>query len=130
MSVRFLLPAVLLLAAPPLLAQTANNDAPASGAAVSTPAVSMPPASDATVSPPAAGDAAVSDASVTAQVKSAIKKAPGLGGLPIHVTTIEGVVRLSGSVPSSVQVDEAEGVVSRVPGVKEVNNQLHSGKGS
>jgi hyperosmotically inducible periplasmic protein len=64
------------------------------------------------------------DQALTAQVKSAIGKTPGLEGLPIHVTTVGGVVRLTGSVPGGVQVDKAQDAASRVHGVKEINNQL------
>jgi Flp pilus assembly secretin CpaC len=64
------------------------------------------------------------DASVTAQVKAAIGRTPGLGKLAIQVSTVDGVVHLKGSVPSSVQSDQAEDVTSRVSGVREVDNQL------
>jgi hypothetical protein len=95
MSARFLLPAALVLAAAPLLAQAADGDA-----------------------------------AVTAKVKSAIDRAPGLSGLPIRVSTVGGVVRLSGDVPGGIQVDEAQDVASRVPGVREINNQLHPARDS
>lgn len=77
--------------------------------------------------PPKAGG---TDAAVTAQVKAAIGRTPGLGGLAIHVTTVGGVVRLSGKVPSGVQSDQAEDVTSRVSGVKEIDNQLLPANGS
>lgn len=126
MSARFLLAAVLLLAAPPLLAQAGNNDAMAANPAASDAAAATPPAAaDVAVPTPV-----VSDAALTAQVKSALRKAPGVGGLAIHVTTVDGVVKLTGSVPTSVQVDQAEDAVSRVPGVKEVDNRLHAGRDS
>lgn len=131
MSIRFLLAVLLLLTAPPLLAQA---DATASNPAASD-AAAAPAAGDAAAAPPAASVAlapspALSDAAITAQVKAALKRAPGVGGLAIHVTTVDGVVKLTGSVPTSVQVDQAEDAVSRVAGVKEVDNRLRAARGS
>jgi hyperosmotically inducible periplasmic protein len=64
------------------------------------------------------------DKAITDQVRATLGKTPGLGGLDIHVRTIGGVVRLTGTVPSGVQVDQAESAASKVPGVKEINNEL------
>lgn len=74
---------------------------------------------------PLLAQAGGSDAAVTAQVKSAIGRTPGLTGLPIHISTVGGVVRLTGTVPGGVQVDQAQDVASRVAGVREVNNELY-----
>ena len=56
-------------------------------------------------------------------MKSALAK-HNLSTAHIGVRTREGVVRLSGAVASSVQIDQAQYVVSEVEGVLEVDNQL------
>jgi osmotically-inducible protein OsmY len=95
--------------------------------AIAAPAWSAGPVrapDDTTAKAAPAATAGSSDAAVTQRVKAAIGSTPGLGSLGIHVTTVGGVVRLTGSVPSGVQVDQAQDITTRVRGVKEVNNLL------
>lgn len=96
MSIKHLLPAVLLAAAAPAMAGSAHANP--------------------------------NDAVVTAKVKSNIDRL--LGPLPISVSTRDGVVHLRGDVPGGVQVDQAQDVVSRVSGVKEVDNELQAERDS
>jgi osmotically-inducible protein OsmY len=74
---------------------------------------------------PAAESGFRTDGALAARVRAAIAGNPNLHALPIRVAAIDGVIRLSGTVPNGVQVDIAEDVASRVAGVKEVNNLLN-----
>lgn len=66
----------------------------------------------------------VSDSTVTTKVKAALLSASGLKSTNIHVRTVDGVVRLTGTVPDHTQKDQAEQVTQGVSGVQSVDNQL------
>jgi len=66
----------------------------------------------------------IDDSGITAKVKAAILDEPGLKTLQIAVTTVNGVVTLSGSVDSRSNSDRAEALASAVAGVKAVENRL------
>jgi hyperosmotically inducible protein len=73
--------------------------------------------------PDAAASAPVvaSDSTITTAVKSAIAS-EGLGkDSSIGVTTTDGVVALSGSVPSQSAIDQVKDVAGKVSGVKLVD---------
>ena len=61
-------------------------------------------------------------------MKSALASHSTTRGLRIHIEVHDGVVKLTGVVPTSVQVDQAVSVIDDVQGVKEVNNLLKVGK--
>lgn len=65
----------------------------------------------------------VPDATLVPQVKAALAK-HNAGLKHVSVSSHDGVVRLSGFVPSSVQIDQAQYVTSEIPGVREVDNRL------
>ena len=67
---------------------------------------------------------ATDDAALAARVKQALAADPGLRSLPMSVATYRGVVQLSGSVDSDVQIQKALAVTRAVPGVQSVNNDL------
>lgn len=67
----------------------------------------------------------VDDASITARVKSEIAQEQGIGdALRINVDTYRGVVSLTGFVENQDQIQKAVTCANRVPGVKEVKNNL------
>jgi hypothetical protein len=110
----------------------------AGGAPQATPAVPPPvypspnatyPAETASAPPPVAEkpDVVVPDPQLLASIKSALKAHSSTRGLHVQVTAHEGVVRLTGSVPSSVQVDQLTSVIDDVQGVREINNLLKVG---
>ncbi len=111
----------------------ANADAAAAPATPAAPAdTAAAPAADAAPAAPAAAPAEaaadttetiVPDGTLQARVKAALAK-HNLGIAHIGVSTREGVVRLSGAVASSVQIDQAQYVVSEVEGVREIDNRL------
>jgi hypothetical protein len=99
----------------PVLVAPAYADPPA------PPSVEIPydavPSADAVTSP-------ASDGELAKRVKAAMSANGTTRGLPIKVAVVEGVVRLTGTVASGVQVDQAQYVAGNVPGVREVNNKL------
>lgn len=66
----------------------------------------------------------VDDSGITAKVKTAILREPGLKVTQIDVNTYRGTVQLSGFVDSEDDVRKAGEVASRVEGVKSVINNL------
>jgi hyperosmotically inducible periplasmic protein len=67
----------------------------------------------------AAQEPVASDSQITADVKSEIATAAPNGN--VDVTTMDGFVTLSGSLPSQGAVDQARRAAQRVPGVKQVD---------
>lgn len=65
------------------------------------------------------------DAGITTRVKGSLLAEKNLKALGIGVNTRHGVVTLSGSVPSSTEVEQAEDIARHVKGVKDVRNELH-----
>ncbi|MGE5526151.1 MAG: BON domain-containing protein [Rhodospirillaceae bacterium] len=64
------------------------------------------------------------DAAVTAKVKTALIKEPGVKANAINVETFRGVVQLSGFVDTQDMADRAVAAASRVGGVKSVKNDM------
>lgn len=67
---------------------------------------------------------ALRDTKITTKVKYALHEDKITGNYPIHVTTVAGVVTLSGHVPSPHAAARAERLARQTEGVKGVNNQL------
>jgi hyperosmotically inducible periplasmic protein len=68
--------------------------------------------------------AAVDDTATTAKVKERIATDKRLEDSKISVTTTNGIVTLTGSVPSHQEASTAEEVASSVNGVKGVDNRI------
>lgn len=68
--------------------------------------------------------AALDDAGITAAVKTDLIKAPEISALQIDVDTKDGVVTLSGSVPSEAVKTQAGDIAKAAKGVTAVNNNL------
>jgi osmotically-inducible protein OsmY len=71
----------------------------------------------------------VSDATITGQVKAAFALSKRLSAYEIAVDTKDGVVTLSGQVPSEVDRELAGNVAKDTTGVKHVDNQLRAEPG-
>ena len=116
-------------------ARTANDteDLAAAAAPPPAPVVSETPAVPDSAAPAAPAETAgvaeptVPDATLTAKVKAALARKFG-GGSHIGVSVKEGVVRLSGAVASSVQIDQAQYVVGEIAGVREIDNRLKASR--
>ena len=70
---------------------------------------------------------AVDDAAITAKVKTAIMAEPDLKSTNINVDTKDGVVTLTGTVPSAPLKDRAKEIATSVSGVKSVTDNLATG---
>lgn len=66
---------------------------------------------------------AVDDTAVTAKVKAQLAASKDLSSSQISVTTEQGKVTLTGSVPPA-QIARAEQIVRGIDGVREVDNRL------
>ena len=66
----------------------------------------------------------VDDSLITAKVKAAILKEPGLKVAEINVETFKGVVQLSGFVSSAADESKAVEVARGVGGVKSVKDDM------
>ncbi len=64
------------------------------------------------------------DAMITANVKNTLASDPDVAAMKIDVTTTQGVVALSGSVPNSAASTYLIALVSNVEGVKSVDNKM------
>jgi len=64
------------------------------------------------------------DSIITTKAKAAIFQEDSLKALQIEVETYKGVVQLSGFVDSKASVKKAGEVVSKIEGVKSVENDL------
>jgi osmotically-inducible protein OsmY len=64
------------------------------------------------------------DAWITTKVKSSLLYTKGVDGTAVHVETRDGVVRLSGKLPSQDAIDKAIRETRRIAGVKEVTSEL------
>src|SRR5213592_2784511 len=65
-----------------------------------------------------------SDAKTTARIKTALYKDPTVKGTEVKVSTMRGVVQLSGWVDSEQARDRAGQIARSVPGVIDVHNDL------
>ena len=70
------------------------------------------------------GGGVVDDALITSKVKAALVADKQVSALKISVTTKQGVVILSGTVPSAEAGDHAVQTVASIEGVKDVKNEL------
>ena len=66
----------------------------------------------------------VDDSSVTARVKTALIKTPGVKASEIDVHTYHGVVTLDGVVDNAQMLVSAEAIARNTPGVASVDNTL------
>ena len=66
----------------------------------------------------------ISDSVITAKIKADLVKDPDLKALDVHVTTVKGVVMLSGVVPSMMAMNKAETLARGVEGVTDVKSSL------
>jgi hyperosmotically inducible periplasmic protein len=64
------------------------------------------------------------DLTISAHVKTALLNDPAVGALRLGVETFQGVVTLSGIVPSAADRDRAIAAARRVRGVKAVKASL------
>ncbi|MDC8759021.1 BON domain-containing protein [Janthinobacterium fluminis] len=68
--------------------------------------------------------AAIADTVITTKVKADLVKAPDLKAMDVHVETVNGVVMLSGFVPSQAEAKKAEDLARSVEGVTDVKSAL------
>jgi hyperosmotically inducible periplasmic protein len=61
---------------------------------------------------------------ISTKVKIELLADPQLGGLRLDASTLNGVVTLSGTVPSQADADRAAAAARRVPGVRDVKSEL------
>lgn len=66
----------------------------------------------------------IADSVITAKIKADLVKDPDLKALDVHVTTVKGVVMLSGVVPSPMAMNKAETLARSVDGVTDVKSSL------
>lgn len=66
----------------------------------------------------------VSDTTITTKVKASLLDQKNLSSMHIHVRTRDGVVRLTGSVPTATERRMATEVAKGVTGVMSVQNHL------
>jgi osmotically-inducible protein OsmY len=64
---------------------------------------------------------------ISTRVKIELLADPQLGALRLDASTLNGVVTLSGAVPSQADADRAAAAARRVPGVRDVKLQLKVG---
>jgi hyperosmotically inducible protein len=70
----------------------------------------------------------ISDAAITTAVKTKFLADKEINGLAIKVETANGVVKLTGDVPSHNMIEHATHVAEDVDGVKAVNSELKVAK--
>jgi hyperosmotically inducible periplasmic protein len=64
------------------------------------------------------------DAGITAKIKADLYKDPDVKGTEVHVTTMNGVVQLSGFVETEQAKQKASEIARSIPGVMDVHNDL------
>jgi osmotically-inducible protein OsmY len=67
------------------------------------------------------------DLTISTKVKIELLADPRLGAMRLQASTLDGVVTLSGTVPSPADVDRARAAAKRVPGVRAVKSELKIG---
>jgi osmotically-inducible protein OsmY len=67
------------------------------------------------------------DMTISTKVKIELLADPALGALRLEVSTLNGIVTLSGTVPSQADADRAASVAKRVAGVRGVKVTLKVG---
>jgi len=101
--------------------KTTTTRTDGAGTTTTTTTISATPAASAALSK--AGDVAV-DSAITVKIKTALLADPDIKSLKIDVDTQDGVVTLSGTVPSATNAARAAQVAKGVDGVKSVQNRL------
>jgi len=66
----------------------------------------------------------IDDASITTAVKASLLAAPGVDSLRVHVTTVDGVVTLDGSLSSEEMIERAVKAARDASGVRSVVSKL------
>jgi hyperosmotically inducible protein len=66
----------------------------------------------------------VDDASITTAVKANLLTAPELDSLRVHVTTVDGVVTLEGSLSSEAMIERAVKAARQTSGARSVVSKL------
>jgi len=66
----------------------------------------------------------IDDSAVSAKVKAAFAKDPGVRAIDVKVDTFKGAVQLSGWADSAAEKARAEELAKAVPGVKSVENKI------
>lgn len=84
----------------------------------------LPPQSGDSTAPASSAGSYVDDALITTKVKAALIEDKQVSGLKINVTTQQGIVKMTGTVPSSDVGQRAVELASRVDGVKTVQSDL------
>lgn len=64
------------------------------------------------------------DATITARIKAEMYKDPAVKGTEVNVSTMNGVVQLSGFVDTAEAKERAGEIARSVPGVVDVRNDL------
>ena len=64
------------------------------------------------------------DREITTKIKTALYADPGVKGTEVKVTTLQGVVQLSGFVENQAQKDRAAEIARETKGVVDVHNDL------
>ncbi|MDO8542504.1 MAG: BON domain-containing protein [Opitutaceae bacterium] len=66
----------------------------------------------------------VDDSAISAKVKAALAKDPGVKAIEVNVDTHLGAVQLSGWVNTAGEKARAEELAKAIPGVKKVENKI------
>lgn len=72
------------------------------------------------------GDFDVDDATLTNRVETALSRSPHVSVRDVDTKTINGRVILSGTVDTAEQIEAVNRIVSQVPGVRKIENDLDS----
>ncbi len=77
-----------------------------------------------TTAPAAASSSQADDATITAKVKAALSEDKQLSAARINVSSEQGVVRISGAVPSAEVGQRALELAAGIKGVRDVKSEL------
>ena len=66
----------------------------------------------------------VDDLTISTKVKIELLADPQLGALRLQASTLNGIVTLSGAVPSQVDADRAVAAAKRVQGVRGIKSEI------
>ena len=119
----------------PVIRQKWATAAVAIGAAMMFAAVqptwaqTTPPASQPAMENSNNSDQPVTDTWITTKVKSELATTKGVSSTDISVTTVDGVVTLTGTQDNKIAVNKAIAVAKAVKGVKDVDHSALKAKG-
>lgn len=91
---------------------------------VDSTAPALPPTTSAETTPGATPGQTVDNAALTGKVKAALASDAGLKTLTLNVDSNDGVVTITGDVPSQQMSDTVNSVTRSVEGVRSVQNNL------